>query len=76
MRDIYVAEGTITEEETKDSQHRQGYWSNVFCLLRKREDGQIVQLDHERCCCAQRAALCPKQRPQLPSSFNMKQFKP
>lgn len=28
-----VAEGTITEEETKDSQHKQGYWSREQCVL-------------------------------------------
>ena len=28
-----VAEGTIAEEETKDSQYKQGYWSREQCVL-------------------------------------------
>lgn len=61
-----VAEGTIPEGETKDSQQNRviGAGSNVFCL-RRREDGQIVQLDPEGRCCTLRADLWPEQRSLL-----------
>lgn len=53
-RDIYGIRRKAQERGDKGSSAEAGLLervNNMFCLLRKWEDGQIVQLDHQRGCC-------------------------